>query len=437
MRTVSDVASFKQLAIYPERHIKAARPVHVWHLVLGWAILPPLFYLSENGTLIPTARGSSIGGDPRSSAVHMAGLAIVTLICGVVIASRFSSLISLCARMKVFVAFPVLAILSSVWSVQPRQSLISGIVLLIFTVFALYIGNRFNFQEQFELIMLVGAVALPLSIALALFVPGIGTSEAGWRGIFSHKQNCAAVSTLWLITALHWTCAGIYQRAFRFLYILMCGVLIVMSRSRTGWALALIALLLTGAIWFIQKLPTKELLLVLLIAIFVIGGLGYGIYDHSTTILSTAGKDSTLSERTIIWSAVWTEITKRPLLGYGFSAFWKGLYGPSQEVVLISGWDVSQAQDGFLDAWLGVGIIGVGLVAAMALQSMKNAVRTLRSESAAYVRWAVVVILCTLLYNIGESSLEVLHMVWFLFLLAYVGLNQTVLREQLPWNLSH
>ena len=46
------------------------------------------------------------------------------------------------------------------------------------------------------------------------------------------------------------------------------------------------------------------------------------------------------------------------MLGYGFAVFWKGLYGPSQSVVLIAGWGLQQAQDGFLDVWLGIGVVG-------------------------------------------------------------------------------
>jgi hypothetical protein len=41
------------------------------------------------------------------------------------------------------------------------------------------------------------------------------------------------------------------------------------------------------------------------------------------------------------------------------------------------------------------------------------------------VRWCIVVIVCALAYNIGESSLGMVSLVWFLFLLACVGLKET------------
>ena len=161
----------------------------------------------------------------------------------------------------------------------------------------------------------------------------------------------------------------------------------------------------------------------------------YGIHAYSLNILDSVGKDSTLSERTTIWASTWIAIQHHPLLGYGWAAFWKGLYGPSQSVVLAAGWGLTQAQDGFLDVWLGIGAIGVALIALMMLRAFRNALRCFYSQAnGAYVRWCIVVVLCTLLYNIGESTIGRLQMVWFLFLLACIGLDQAALRARTLWS---
>jgi exopolysaccharide production protein ExoQ len=412
----------------------AITPAPVWNTILGWSIVLPLLFLSANGALFPQSGDPSFGatgGSPESSASHMIGVAIVTLICSVLIASQFSLVLSACGRMKVVLGLPVLAVLSSAWSVQPRKSVVSGIILLVFTVFCVYVGTRFSFKRQFELIMLVGAVALPVSIALALFVPSLGASSAGWRGVFGHKQNCAAVCMLWLITALHWKCSGIYQKIFRLMYIVMCVVMIGMSQSRTGWALTLVALVLSAGLWILQKMPAKEALLISLLTLPCAGALAYAVFRYSSTLAVSVGKDPTLSQRTTIWAAVWDAILNHPIVGYGFVAFWNGLYGASQNVVLTSGWAISQAQNGFLDVWLGVGAIGVALIAIMVVQSMRNVARCFETkDTQVYVRWSIVVILTVLLYNVGESSLGLLHMVWFLFLLAYIGLSESALKAQ-------
>jgi O-antigen ligase len=427
---MSSVAKF-EIAI-PKRRVTrvAFTPLPLWQLAVGWVLLVPMLYFAMMGTLVPRTTDISYaatGDNPATSASHKINVALLCLLCMILIAFRFSSVLALSLRLKMMLAFPVLAILSGAWSTDPLQSVISGVILLVFTLFAIYVGSRFPFQRQFELVMLMGAIVLPASVLVALFIPSIGTDGAHWRGILAHKQNCAAVVMFCLITALHWECSGIFQKIFRAVYMVLCVVLIVMSQSRTGWFLTVVALLLSGTIWLLQKMPAQQALAMLLIGVLVVAGATYGIRAHSVTLLDSVGKDSTLSQRTSIWASVWGAIMRRPILGYGFGAFWRGLYGPSQGIVLDAGWGLSQAQDGFLDVWLGMGVPGVALLGLMTLQAIRNAFRCFYwQENQAYVRWCIVVVLITLLFNIGESTIGKLQTVWFLFLLACIGLEQSV-----------
>ena len=74
------------------------------------------------------------------------------------------------------------------------------------------------------------------------------------------------------------------------------------------------------------------------------------------------GKDLTLTGRTGIWSAVLDSIAKRPLLGYGYQAFWLGLEGESYRIILAVSWVLAQAQNGFLDVMLEMGTVGLAIV---------------------------------------------------------------------------
>jgi exopolysaccharide production protein ExoQ len=405
-----------------------AKPV--WHLLLGWMICIPLLFFATDGTLIPETgavayRATATGGGGGSVA-HQLGLAIVFFICSALIVSRLPAVSSIGQRTKMLVAYPVLALLSSAWSLQPQQSIVSGVILLLFTLFALYFGVNFTPQRQFELLVMAGGMAVVLSILLAVFVPSMGSGAEGWRGIFGHKQNCAGATTLILVTGIHWRPAGFYQRAFRVLYVVMAIGLIVMSKSRTGWGLALLAMCLSGGIALLQKLRAKDALFVGLCTIPVVAALIFGGLEAAPLILSGIGKDPTLSQRTIIWAAVWKEIARHPLLGYGYKGFWTGLKGASLNVVLTSGWVLAQAQNGVLDTWVQLGVSGVVLFAVVVGQAIRNGIRCFRGTGRdSYVRWCIVVILCGLGYNVGESSLGIVSLVWFLFLLACIGLNET------------
>jgi exopolysaccharide production protein ExoQ len=202
--------------------------------------------------------------------------------------------------------------------------------------------------------------------------------------------------------------------------------LIIMSQSRTGWGLALVALGLTGGISLLQRLRPKDALFLALCTIPIFAGLAYLGMEAASLILTGIGKDPTLSQRTIIWAAVWKEILRHPLLGYGYKGFWTGLKGASLNVVLTSGWVLAQAQNGLLDTWVQLGIPGVAIFALMVAQAVCNGVRSFRGTGQdGYVRWCIVIVVCFLGYNVGESSLGIVSLVWFFFLLACIGLSET------------
>jgi exopolysaccharide production protein ExoQ len=402
------------------------RILPIWHLAIGWVLLLPMLYLAANGNLPLGGGGVSSTTDAAggSSSLHKITVVLLLALFLAVILKCKVPLTKSILSSKLVLSLPLLAMCSSLWSERPLQSLTSSAILLVFTVFTICIAAEFSFQRQVELIMLVGAVALPVSIALAIFVPSIGGSPAGWKGVFGHKQNCAVVSTLWLITALHWKAQGCRRQFVKTLYILMCLALIAMSQSRTGWLLAFVAVLLCATIWAVQHLRRLEVVLGLAILVPAALLSAYIVFTQYAVLATSVGKDATLSQRTIIWKAIGDSIAQRPYLGYGYSAFWTGLNGPSQRVVLISDWGIQQAQNGYLDLWVAVGLGGVIIVALMGAIALCNSFKSISLvESRLQSRWCTVMIIAILLYNIGESTFGLLQMVWFLFLLAYMGLR--------------
>ena len=149
----------------------------------------------------------------------------------------------------------------------------------------------------------MGAVALPASIILAIFAPSIGAASAGWKGIFGHKQNCAAVCTMWLITALHWKCHSFQRQLVRAIYILMCVFLIVMSGSRTGWALVAVVMVTATVLLVLQRMRRQEMFLSLALVVPAVSAAAYVVHKYYALLAVSSGKDATLSQRTVIWSA--------------------------------------------------------------------------------------------------------------------------------------
>jgi len=397
------------------------RPALTGSLVRTWFILLPLLYYANSG--FPGAADTASAAS--FSLTHQIGLLIVCVIAATFIFKRFGVVFAASLKNKLIILLPVIAVLSSLWSFYPRQSITSAITLFCFTLFVLYLSVTYTLDGQLDLVMLSGAIAVTASIAIAILIPSVGTLGGSWRGIFTHKQQCAAAVTLFLVTALHWKS---HIRLLRFLhpfYILLCVFLIGMSQSRTGWGLAVFALVLSGTLWLLQRAPGKDALFVTFTAIPVVAALSYIFAVHSADILALLGKDPTLSQRTVIWGTVWDAIVQRPLLGYGYEAFWQGLAGPSKDIAMIAGWPIAQAQNGYLDLMLQFGFVGIATVALMSGQAALNILRVFRrSTNPPFVRWCIVVIVCNFIYNVGESDFGYLRILWLLFVMACIGLNK-------------
>ena len=141
----------------------------------------------------------------------------------------------------------------------------------------------------------------------------------------------------------------------------------------------------------------------------------------------------TLTGRTGIWRAVTESIAKRPLFGYGYQAFWLGLEGESYRVILAVSWVLAQAQNGFLDVMLEMGVVGLAVVVLVFGFAFRDGMVCLfRSQDDTRLRaveWYLTIVILTLIYNLDESFLfDPKHLGSMMFLLACVGLKIERLR---------
>jgi exopolysaccharide production protein ExoQ len=71
---------------------------------------------------------------------------------------------------------------------------------------------------------------------------------------------------------------------------------------------------------------------------------------------------------------------ERPLLGYGYGAFWLGERGPSARVWAVT-WDAVHAHNGYLDLWLQIGVIGALLGISLVLVILIRTARQMRGPA--------------------------------------------------------
>lgn len=406
----------------PSEHVKE---MPVWQQASAWLALLPLLFITVNGSIqtdsSPVAfRFTAMDEDSLGRRLMRLGCSIVIVF---LLSTRIRSILAVCKRSKLILLLPTLAFASVLWSQSPRHTVVDALNLSLTTLFAICLYLRYPGERIVSFLTLGASVSLFLCLLSVLVFPSVGIDafqQDAWRGIFGQRNYCAAACTLFLVVALHARAHGIVERMIQWSVLILAPVFVVMSASRAGWIIALFAVALTFGLRLIARFRSLDRLLLLMVLTVPATMTVLFIFGHSTEILAAMDKDPTLTQRTIIWAQVLPSIAKHPLLGYGYSAFWTGLNGESMQTILTTGWMEGQAQDGYLDVILQLGIVGLIPLIVAFLRGFGRAVTALEKGM---TNWAVlcsiVLIPIILIENIGESSLlEPLKIPWFYALIA-------------------
>ena len=89
----------------------------------------------------------------------------------------------------------------------------------------------------------------------------------------------------------------------------------------------------------------------------------YGVGGEA---LEAMGRNATLTGRTSIWQAV-LSFVERPMIGFGYENFWMG-----ERLNALRRMGGNSAHNGYLEIYLNLGWIGVGLLTAIILTGYRN-----------------------------------------------------------------
>jgi O-antigen ligase len=187
-----------------------------------------------------------------------------------------------------------------------------------------------------------------------------------WRGVWYEKNLLGNNMTQGFVFA---SAAAVIDGRYRKWWAaaaLMALGLVIMSTSKT----ALLTLAIgAGAMAFVgafRRGPMAAILVTwgVVIGLIALGALAILNPDAGFALL---GKDATFTGRTRIWFAVQNLIHQRPWLGYGYGAVWydETVWGPLKWIVKQAGFRPYEAHSTWLDAELGLGLVGLVLWALM------------------------------------------------------------------------
>jgi exopolysaccharide production protein ExoQ len=164
-----------------------------------------------------------------------------------------------------------------------------------------------------------------------------------------------------------------------------------------------------------------------LVAMMVLAGGLTMLFGGQSIVINALGRQSNLSGRTDIWAAVIPAVPN-PAVGAGFESFW---IGPSVQKVWrsLSGWwdvqSINEAHNGYLEVYLNLGWVGVGLISFILISGYSRIVAAFRLKPSigslmlAYITAAAI-------YSITEAGFRMLNPIWIFLLLAVVASSAIV-----------
>lgn len=414
--------------------------VSTWMLCFVLLVFASLYGFSfERGSVNQVGGDVGMGltaTDLSQSAIVKIQNALCYLICVWLIFPYSKKVLQWAQRELLVIALLGWIALSVLWSNSPSHSLTGLMRMVIDVALALYFVHRYTINEQFKIVMLVGSVAafagLFLVIALpqyGMFIRSYGLAQS-WQGIFGHKNLSGLGMSILILPGFFVQFDTRNGELFRKFYLGMMAVFIVMSHSASAWVVGFCCILTAILLNVIGRVRRKEAVLLMGTAAGIVVGVLLVAYTNYDVFMKLLGKDPTMTGRTVLWADLLISVLKRPLLGYGFCAFWQGLDGESANVIIHMGWTgIGYAENGVYELLLEVGVVGVLLYLLIYLRAWKNAVVCFRKGLTPASKWYISILAFVLFSNIEAGQLMLpSYLNCILPFVAYYGLRDEARR---------
>lgn len=310
-----------------------------------------------------------------------------------------------------------IAVLSIAWSVDPDTSFRRAFALGMWTMFGYYLASRYDTTELLQHLGIALGIVAVLSLATGALIPDYGRESGfnggAWRGVYTTKN---VLGEMMLLAAVIF--GSLARRTDRGKTLAVLGILLVVTLIVFAKATAalLIVFLLVITIPIVLMFRRRAALSAMICCCLLgFSAVALVASVNEQTVLNVVGKDVTLTGRTVLWEAVIQRIEDRPVLGYGYGAFWEPTTASSERVRAAVGWDAPHAHNGLLDVWLDLGLIGALSLLAAYVLALRRAWTGLRARIGIDGVWAMAFLVMLFLGNTTESSIAQSPLIWTVF----------------------
>jgi exopolysaccharide production protein ExoQ len=321
-----------------------------------------------------------------------------------------------------------ISIASTIWSILPHISWRRGVALAGTTVIGLYLGCSLSFINLLRLAAVSLGLVVVSTVFLCLLFPEKMVHQeihiGAWHGLFYHKNQLgqAMLQAVLIFVALALSEKSKGRKMIELGLTATAIFVLIKAHSATAmvglgiFLLVLIAILVPKLTGYMFGALSGAMLLTVV-----------GVLGGSFCVLSLVGRDCTITGRTEIWDLVWSAAMERPWIGYGFGAFWVGESEIGNAIRAKLGWSetVAEAHNAWLDTWLSIGALGVGLailtLLALSLKIVRRAHARKQSAIDAWSVWSLGFVMSIWVYSISESGFPSYNtLTWILFIVLAV-----------------
>lgn len=267
---------------------------------------------------------------------------------------------------------------------------------------------------------------LPLSVLFIRYYPDLGRAYRFgllmYTGVSTQKNGLGAIC---LLCGVYYCWQLVFDQSREidsgrrlpvsiYIFILpMIVWLLYMANSAT----ALVCLIVAVSLILVSRIPAivrepGRIVIIGLTAVFVAGILEAAL-NLSQWIISTLGRDPTLTTRVPMWQGL-IAMAENPVIGVGYESFWLGdrlsflwaVYG-----------QLHQAHNGYLEIYLNLGLIGLALILGFIVSGMLKA----RKQLTVHYPFAVLrlaAIVAVVVYNWTEATFYGVNNMWLLLFVA-------------------
>jgi O-antigen ligase len=310
-------------------------------------------------------------------------IAISILLIGIACFSRIRQVGSLALNNRFSLLFTFIVIASAAWSIHPDLTIRRGVGYILTMFIAAYLSLRFDVVDRMKVLSCSFAISAVGSLVFIAAFPQHGIMQVSdlagtWRGVFPHKNVLGPVMAIAVFTELFVLVAGKGRPRWRMALLGVYLGLVLLSRSATALLLSL-AFLAGTCIYLVWRPGRLMGAYFSILAILLVLAALILFWSDPDLALGILGKDTGLTGRTALWSAVVPLIEQRPVLGWGYRALWQAGDAYAAQVPQMAGWGAGSSHNSFLEITLQLGLVGTAVIIGIVIIALSRSVRCCKS----------------------------------------------------------